>query len=699
MVLVIGQHWSAERLFSEGDFVAYELRRALRGSVPIVPVLADGRIMPGKDEWPDDLREICFRQAQPIRSGPEHDGDLARLVNRMVELSPDTPKAETRWRASPHTIWAIGAALAVIAAFLAWPSTGQSGNDEDRPETSVAAPEIPTGSCVELDMAVSTEKADLMTGFANDYNENTRLDDGRCVEVSVSRVTSGLARQALADGWESRGTGEPEPQVWLPTSSIWVSILEKAWADDEREDQPQIVGSLAQSPAVIAMREPMARALGWPDEPIGWSDVLDLINAPGGWASHGHPEWGPLTIGKDNPQRSTSGMAATIASYYAASGKSELTLADVEDPEVRDFVEGVERGVVHYSDEALKFLTKFAEAEAQAGELPYVSAILMQEQLVYLYNTGNPGGDRDGFDNAPRPEIPLVAISPKDGTLMMDHPFVVLPSASEDQRELAAGFFEFVQNNEQQQELQAAGFRDSEGIAGTALVQATQASTDRPTVVDPPSAEVVQQILDDWAELRKKVRLLLLYDVSGSMRETVREGETTTRNDVAKKAAADALDQLSSDDEVGLWIFSSERAFGPTPYRELVETARLDDDHKLRLSANLGDIQPTPGDTALYRTIRDAVSSLESQDETDLINTVLVVSDGMNDDGDTDLIRLLDELDGDGQPPIRIFSIALDKDSDLETMREIADTTQAEAYDARDPSTIAEAFIDIISNF
>ena len=33
----------------------------------------------------------------------------------------------------------------------------------------------------------------------------------------------------------------------------------------------------------------MAKALGWPDKPIGWSDILKLSTDNKAWASYGYP--------------------------------------------------------------------------------------------------------------------------------------------------------------------------------------------------------------------------------------------------------------------------------------------------------------------------------------------------------------------------------------------------------------------------
>src|SRR5439155_13932982 len=127
---------------------------------------------------------------------------------------------------------------------------------------------------------------------------------------------------------------------------------------------PADVESIARTPLVLAMPRPMAEALGWPKTPIGWGDVLKLANDPRGWAAKGHPEWGSFKLGKTNPNISTSGLAATVGAFVAATGRSsDLTERDLKDPKVRTFVRDVERSVVHYGDTTLTFLSNLQRAD------------------------------------------------------------------------------------------------------------------------------------------------------------------------------------------------------------------------------------------------------------------------------------------------------------------------------------------------
>jgi Ca-activated chloride channel family protein len=561
------------------------------------------------------------------------------------------------------------------------------------------------GDCTQLEVSSSTEKGDLLAELATKYNTSGRLFDGHCAGVSVHKLTSGAAMEAIVDGWNPAADGAPAPQVWAPSSSLWLGLARERAASTDRSSPltgtPDAdVPSIAQSPLTIGMPKPMAEALGWPEKPLGWADVLALSADPRGWGAFGHPEWGKFTLGKDNPHRSTSGLAATVAAYYAASGKSsDLTDADLQRPQVTGFVRGVEASVVHYADDAVKFLANLAEADAQGKATSYVSAIAMQEQLVYLYDAGAPDGDPAQIGKGRKPTVPLVSINPKDGTLMMDHPYVVLASADVMQRAAAADFLDFLRQPAQQQRFADVGFRDYRGQAGPALSAAIGLPGGQPalSLIDPPAAPVLSHLLDGWDDLRKKARVLLVIDVSGSMNESAGGGRT--RLEAAKEAAIEGLKKLHPDDEVSLWQFSTEDAGGPQPYAEVVPFAPMRTNAD-RLTAAIKGLHPEGG-TALYTTVRAAQRGMLEHYETDRINAIVVLTDGKNEyPRDNDLDALLRDVNADTlERSVRIFAIAFGDKSDLGTLSRIARSSRAAAYDARNPSTINDVFVSVLSNF
>ena len=94
------------------------------------------------------------------------------------------------------------------------------------------------------------------------------------------------------------------------------------------------------------------------------------------------------------------------------------------------------------------------------------------------------------------------------------------------------------------------------------------------TVISPPAPTVLDKIQQSWAELRKRARVTLVIDVSGSMAQSVPSaGES--KLELAKRAAVRALDQFASNDELSLWIFSSDFPGTDKPYVELLEMGRL----------------------------------------------------------------------------------------------------------------------------
>jgi Ca-activated chloride channel homolog len=286
------------------------------------------------------------------------------------------------------------AALAVCVALLA---TAACNVDSDDSNAS-------GGGCTQVPVATSPEKLDLLTELAKSFNDGDNKVDGKCSFVSVKKVSSGVAATLLSDGWSDEDANGPKPVVWSPSASSWGGVVNERLA---QKQQGAIVPGDAKpfmlTPLVIAMPKPMAEALGYPKTPIGFGDLLALAKAPDGWGSKGHPEWGAFKLGKTNPNFSTSGLSSTIAQYYAATGKqSDLTLEDVNRPDVDAFMRGVESSVVHYGDTTLSFLNNLYRNDRAGLGLTYVSAIAVEETSLIAYNRGNPDSILDPGEQ-PRP--------------------------------------------------------------------------------------------------------------------------------------------------------------------------------------------------------------------------------------------------------------------------------------------------------
>jgi Ca-activated chloride channel family protein len=589
------------------------------------------------------------------------------------------------------------AAVVVGVALILYFRGVFSGPDDG----GTASPPLgPRGECLQLAVTASSEKAALLGEIAADYNDTDPQAGGECVNVVVTSKSSGATMDALSRGWDERVDG-PRPDVWSPAASSWVVLLRQRTASTDRPNLvPDEYENIAWSPLVVAMPKPMAEVLGWPKAQIGWETLFDLAQDPAGWGAYGHPEWGAFKLGKTNPNFSTSGLHALVGSYFAATGlSSDLSIARIEEPEVQDFVRGVESSVVHYGDISLTFLANLQRADDRGEGLTYISAVTVEEKSVWDYNQGNPEGDPETLGDHAPPSVPLVAIYPEEGTLVSDHPFVPLaaPWVDDAKREAAQGFLAYLQADEQQERFTEYAFRRYDATPGSLITQENGLLPQQPKLtLDPPAPDVLDRIQRSWEDVRKRARVLILIDVSGSMGEFAAEAGAS-KLELAKEAAIASLDLFAPDDDVGLWVFTTDLDRpGGADVAELIEVGPLGPNVD-RFRREIRGLTPLNG-TPLYTAIEEAVTSMRASLDPERINGVVVLSDGRNEDPrNNDLEGLLRELDSELN--VRVFPIAYGADADLATLTEIAEASRAAVYDASDPSTIDKVFVSVISNF
>jgi Ca-activated chloride channel family protein len=266
-------------------------------------------------------------------------------------------------------------------------------------------------------------------------------------------------------------------------------------------------------------------------------------------------------------------------------------------------------------------------------------------------------------------------------------------------RQAAAGFLHYLQEGPQQQRFQRAAFRDFNGKPGPVVNPANGMLPSQPeNVLSPPSPPVLDQIQRSWAELRKRARVLLVIDVSGSMGDSVpSSGET--KLELAKRAAIRALGQFAPDDEVGLCVFSSDFPPSHLPYLQLLPVAPLGPQVQAMRQA-IQSLQPIEG-TALYATTRAATRMMRDSFDPARINAVVLLTDGKNEyPPDTDLNGLIRELQSEAEEStVRVFPIAYGEDADLQTLQRIAEASRGAVYNSADPASIDKVFTAVISNF
>ncbi|MBW4719204.1 substrate-binding domain-containing protein [Saccharothrix obliqua] len=585
--------------------------------------------------------------------------------------------AVQRRRRLPIVLGALAVVFILVGGILALSGPGDAPADDD---------------CLPLSMWSSDEKTPLLIEIAKRYKESDHRVDGRCVDVEVTARSSQETVVALTADPDAR------PELWSPSSRYWVDSLRSAIATrpGRVRSVPDNPVSLASSPIVIAMPEPMARELGWPEGAIGWRDMIALARQPDGWGSRGKP-WGAFKIGKTNPVHSTAGLLATIATAGALSGTSDaLTLPALEDPAVAAGLRALENTAVHYGKRSSVFVHNLYAADQEGRALDYVSAVPLEEKVVLDYNRGVLVGDSRA--RTP-PQVKLAAVFPTDGTAVSDNPAIVVDGewVTDEEKRAAEGFLAYAQ--EQKEMFAEDGFRDGEGKPGERHVEANGTIANPAfRLVRTPALEVSDGVRELWQRNRRRANVLLLVDVSKSMEKLV-DPVARTRLDLARDAARLVPEQLTEDDTLALWEFSSPLGTDARPWRERVGAGAVGVVRDA-FGRAVDGLQPT-GATELYESTRAAVDDVRGRFDASRINAVVVLSDGRNEpprpDGLTGLENALRAADKDRV--VRVFSIAYGDEADRRALEAISTAARGGFYDSTDAARIESVMADVLSNF
>ena len=161
--------------------------------------------------------------------------------------------------------------IVVVACAICWPVTkwitdgisNAAGGVFQSVSSTVSGPQ-PT-----LTVAVSPEKAELFKQLVENFNaKKLKAANGEELRVATVQLEpEDMIDAALAGDF----------QALSPDSSIWLDQLDRQY-QAAQNTSAGLVGQTvryAVSPVVIAMWRDKAQQLGWPQKPIGWSDLLN----------------------------------------------------------------------------------------------------------------------------------------------------------------------------------------------------------------------------------------------------------------------------------------------------------------------------------------------------------------------------------------------------------------------------------------
>ena len=555
--------------------------------------------------------------------------------------------------------------LAVAAVLIAIVITAGGGGGKSKAGGGGGSATKPAGDAIRVSFAYSPEKQKLIQPLIEKFNAEGRRSGGKPVFIEGQVVSSGDAETKIAKR-------QLQPVLWSPASSLWGRLLN---FEGDRSWVPDTNPSIVRTPLLIAMWEPLARALGWPRKPIGFADVLKLALDRRGLGAYGHPEYGRFKLGHTNPDFSTAGLSAVAAEYSAVTGKKEgLTLADVGRPDVRRKIQAIERSIVHYGDTTLFFadqLRRFGPA--------YASAVAMEEATLIDFNQKRGGSGTK-----------LVGIYPAEGTFYSDNPLITLqaPWVTDQQKAAARVFAEWLGQRISPSLAARQGFRPREGTgtAGPPIDAANGADPNQPTrLLSLPEPRVLAKVKQTWRSDRKPANIALVVDTSGSMSEE-------NKLDQAKQGLRVFLSQLSPNDRVGLTTFN-DKVFRLSPISRFGSA-------RATLLNQVNGLFPD-GQTAVYDATQAGVREVQNLKDASRINAVVVLTDGEDNQSKTssgDLVSALQRQATSEGMAIRVYTIAYGSAANQDALTQIASASGGKEY-AGDPKQIESVYRSISSFF
>jgi Ca-activated chloride channel family protein len=604
--------------------------------------------------------------------------------------------------------------LPLIAA-LACSFGGDSGSTTGFTETSTPEAACPANAievsiiyAPESQLYLAGDMYDAINQFNQAYAENRNpvtgqslAGDERPVCIKGQSGSSGTIAQGIINAIIApNNTNVAKPTIFAPSVSHWLALVNYQTGRQlfDLADSPPT----ALAPVVMAIWESRLKAIESKNggEPVGWEELLAVLNSPNGWADYNIPgNRTTVYYGHTDPLVSSTALSTLIAEFYASARYNSdqpdfrrLSLAQVNDVKVQQGVRNIEQLIRHYSSRT----TEFKEYIAQGPD--YLDFVALEENDLIYINQGK---------TEYKPPEKLVALYPKEGTFWHEHPFAI-PQAdwvTEEQRQAAKTFTEFVRSEAVQKKILESGFRPANPAVPLGYPIAAELGVDpnQPTtILEVPDPDVIAAVQASWQFVKKQADVLLVIDTSGSM-----EGDKIAQ---ARTAANAFLDKMPPQNRVGLVTFDSEIRYLDPQSNALVY---LDESNKAsarplisfeggqkQIRDQINALQAN-GDTSLYDAVQQSIELLKQSrdDQDDRIQAIVVLSDGQDTSSLTSLqsVTELISVNKEERNPIIVIPVAYGSDADINALNGIA-RAGATKVQSGDPENI-QTVLEIIGSY
>jgi Ca-activated chloride channel homolog len=564
------------------------------------------------------------------------------------------------------------------------------GSSPDPPEEPCPGP------TTTITVGADTSAVPWLSDLAKRYNAAHRQVSGTCVRAAIREMTAQQALQALQP--VPFPGGSPQPDVWLPESSTTLQLV-RARAENQKL-LPATAAGIASTPIVVAGPVDAVRAVAGSvptGERVRLADVLLLAQDPAGWggARLRHEEWGQIKFSVADPDRSALGANLLVATAGAVTGTPPraVTAKTFTAPEATAGLLRLARSTAKVAPSGQALLTSADGVPSAQDMLGSYGLITAYEQDVWRYNGTTPA-------------VVLQATYPLGGELGADFPYVVPDTTwvTGLDRRAAADFRTWLLSAAVQDRLGSYGLRRANGTAGPDLAVAERGLDGARFAPGPiRSAEAPAAAQAVWRLLNRRVSVLALMDVSGSMADPV-PGTGRSKLALAVGAARASLQIFDDADHIGLWEFSEE-IDGSRDYRQLVPLGPAGGkvNGVGRRPASVvaqSNMRPRTG-TGLYDSVLAAYRSAVAGYQRGYTSSVVLLTDGRNEDSTSiGLDRLITELKRTYSlaRPVHIVAIGYGRDADLGALGRIAKATDGLVFNTPDPRDIGKVFLTAMSS-
>jgi Ca-activated chloride channel homolog len=542
-----------------------------------------------------------------------------------------------------------------------------------------AADSKPTcsGSADTIFVAAAPDQFPVLNTLAHQWDAGHPSYQGRCISAEVVPKEPSQVATALGPAWDVARDGT-QPDVWVPDSSLWVDVA---------ASRPDAAGmltsrgtSLAASPVVLAVRKPVAQALGWPQKPLGWQDVLGAFANPDIWAKAGHPEWAALKAGMTDPTGSTPGLAAVLALL------DQNATGTFSDQQLLGSI-----GLTQSLGATAADTSSFFQAQKAAGGQGADSAVAAFPALE------SEVAQHDVQD----PATAMVPVYLPKNPIAANFPYTILNASWVDgtHRAAAEQLLRYLQRPAAQDALRKQALRAADQSVGSANLPTDEGFlTSVATPRKDPGPATLSQLVGQWSAMQRKSNVLVVLDTSGSMAEAV-PGTSLNRLQVIQQTAIAGFAYMTNQTSMGLWDFSVKNG-QTSEYRELVPYGPVGQPigttPRQRAMAEAAGRLQASGFTPLYDTIYASFHFMQSKWEPGGTNAVLILTDGANElQGGLTLPQLLDKLTHEEKAdrPIPIISVAVGPEADAAPLQQVSQATGGRTFVERDPAAAAQTLV------